>query len=1083
VVAVSQRGFELGTRGRVPFALIGVLLVLTSALFVSAVDRPQPAPEPAVDLAVERTTADARTAVRTAVAEAGVAAASDPVLTPANNEWGDVLDPETTFRDALKARIYLAARDRLGSVARTHRGVRANATLEPTPTPEALDDAIERVELEQTGPDGASVRAELSNVTVRATRNGRVVGTEQVSFSVVVSTPVLAVHDRVERFQTRLKAGVTKPGLGQRLTARLYAVAWARGYAQYGGAPVSNVVANRHVELMTNGAVLGVQRSTFGRSDPDGRQSLSKATTAVGLQDAMAKHSPDDEALDKLLQERLRSATTPTERAGVPGLTSDGTDAPPPNETVEVEVGLSADRAFRELLGDAGVNRTIDSVYSARVRTLAETDRVSGGGPDRPAPPPSSGRDWVFRTETNSTEVLSVSNARRGPDVSRPDGYHRLERHVKTVRLRHERRAVWAHNGSITATTETSTETKRVTVAVVGRHAVTSYVPANPISTVHERGGPFDGPNLADVPGNAREEVVADAGGPDSLAGRAARGALDDEPQTVRGEWPANVSSWVYRDLVELRRTVRNTSVSVSRGRIGTHEVNPPALLAADLRERRNALAGVPDTYDSVAAKADAAVRGRYLDIVVDRLDERAEDRSEREHSLSDALDHVDAPSLSRLRTTYDARRANERRSGPKPGLSDDLDLHVDGSPPYLTLTKVKEGQIAAVEGEDAPTHPLTARNVNYITIPYGDATSAVLTALLPGGSSRERKLNTAARALRAANRTLEYRANATVVERRDRLRAAVDSTTDAVRRDLRGELLAWGVGNSSEKRKRIVSDGLSQWDTLDARALALANGSAVEPLVAAAEKRASDDGWTPRRRDRVRLELRTALYDSLAEKRGKVSGSEVTAATAYTKDVARTAIQSGLSSAVEKRFNESLEEIPAGMPLAPVPGSWAATMNIWSVTVRGQYARFAVETPRRTPSVGDASLNYVRDGGNATLDIDEDGKAETLGNASRVTFTARTAVVVVVPAGPTGVGDIDGVAMETSSGWPTPGPIDRTTPWTGEEYPLSLGETNESCDNVPSPVGPIPAPENETGPGPGPGSGNDCRAESDSDL
>jgi len=1076
VVAVSRRGFELGTRGRVPFALVGVLLVLTGALFASAVERPQPTPEPAVDLAVERTTADARAAVRTAVAEAGVAAASDPVLTPANDEWGDVLDPETTFRDALKVRIYHAARARLGSVARTHRGVRANATLEPTPTPEALADAIDRVSVERTGRDGASVRAKLSNVTVRATRNGRVVGTEQVSFSVVVATPVLAVHDRVETFQERLKAGVTEPGLGRRLTARLYAVAWARGYAQYSGAPISNVVANRHVELMTNGAVLGVQRSTFGRSDPDGRQALTKAIPAVGLQDVTTKYGPDDEAMDKLLQKRLRSATTPTERAGVPGLTSDGTDAPPPNETVEVDVGLSADRAFEELLDQGGVNRTIDSVYSARVRTLAETDSVSGGRPDRPGPPSSPDRDWTFRAESSDTDVLSVSNATRGPGVSRPDGYHRLETYVKTVRLHHERRAVWYHNGSVDTTTETSTETKRVTVAVVGRHAVTPYVPANPISTVHERGGPFDGPNLADVPEKAREEVVADAGGPDSLAGRAARGALDDEPQTVYGEWPGDVSAWVYRDLVELRRTVRNTSVPVSRGRMGTYEVNPPALLAADLRERRSALVGVPDTYDSVAAKADAAVRGRYLNLVVDRLDERAEERSEREQSLSDALDDIDGPSLSRLRTTYDARRADERGSGPGGGPRGDLDLHVDGSPPYLTLTKVKAGQVAAVEGDDAPAYPLTARNVNYITIPHGDATSAVLTALLPGDSNRERKLTTAARALRAANRTLEYRANATVVERRDRLRAEVDSTTDAVRHDLRIELLTWGVRNSSGTRERIVSDGLSQWNTLDARALALANGSVVEPLVAAVEERVADDGWSTRRRDRVRLELRTALYDSLATKRGKVSGQEVTAATAYTKDVVRKTVQSGVSNAVEKQFNESVEQIPAGMPLAPVPGSWAATMNVWSVTVRGQYARFAVETPRRTPGAGDASLNYVRDGENATLDVDEDGEEEVLGRASRVTFTSRTAVVVVVPAGPTGVGDIDGVAMETSPGWPLPGPVDRTRPWSGEEYPLSVGRSDGSC-NIPSPVGPVPVPGNGTG------SGNDCRAESDSDL
>ncbi|WP_415380817.1 hypothetical protein [Halosimplex sp. TS25] len=1082
---MSRRGFELGTRGRVPFALVGVLLVLSSALFASAVDRPQPTPEPAVDLAVERATADARAAVRSAVADASVTAATDPVLTPANNEWGDVLDPETAFRDALRARIYLAARERLGSVTRTHRGVRANATLAPTPTPKALDEAIERVAVERAGPDGTSLRVTLSNVTVQATNGGRVLGTERVSFSVVVATPILAVHDRVETYEKRLKAGVAKPGFGQRLTTRLYAVAWARGYAQYGGAPIDNVVANRHVELVANGAVLDVQRSTFGRSDPDGRQALTGAMAAVGLQDLVSARGPADPGVNKLLQQQLRSATTPAESAGVPGLASGGTDAPSPNETIDVSVGLTADRAFRELLYEEAINGTIDSVYGARVRTLAATERIGGGKPDRPGPPADPDR-WEFRAETTETDVIDVSNATRGPSVSRPSGYHRLETYVRTVRLRHERRAVWYHNGSVNATTRTSTETKRVTVSVVGDHAVTPHAPDNPIATVHERGGPFDGPNLADVPERVREAVVGGAGGPDALAGRAARGALDTGPRSVDGEWPGDVSPWIYAGLVDLRRTVRNASVSVSRGKMGTHEVNPAAELAAHLRERRASLVDAPVTYPHVAAKARVAVRGRYLGLVASRLDERADEHSQREDALADALDSVGGPSLSRLRTEYDAARADDRGAGPGsdggvggPGTDPvtGLDMHVDGAPPYLTLTEVTHEDVAAVSEEDSPTHPLTARNVNYVTVPYGDATDAVLTALMPGGSSRERRLVTAARALRAANETLDHRPNATVRERRDRLRVKLDSTVDAIRTDLRRELRSLDVGNSSVQRAQIVDDGLSRWETLDERALALSNGSVIEPTVAAAEDRTTDDGWTTRERDRVRLRLRTALYDSLERKRGKVSGPAVTAATEHVKAAVRKRVKSEVSGVLEKQFNESVSEVPAGIPLAPPLGNWVATMNVWSVTVRGQYARFAVETPRRTPGAGDASLNYVRDGSNATLDIDGDGEGDVLGRASRVAFTTRTSVVVVVPAGGTGVGDIDGKAIEESKGWAVPGPVDRERPWTGEEYPLSVNGSSKDCETGEYRAG-VTGFRHGTAP-----SDHECRDESDSDL
>ncbi|WP_436909671.1 DUF7286 family protein [Halosimplex marinum] len=1050
---MSRRGFELGRRGRVPFALVGVLLVLTSALFAGAVDRPQPTPEPAVDLAVERTTADARAAVRTAVAEAGVEAASDPVVAPTNNRWGELLDPDTAFRDALKLRIYLAARERLRTVARTHRGVRASASLAATPTPGALEEAMARVGVERAGPDGTELRAEVSNVSVEATRNGRVVGTERVSFTVIVPTPVLAVHERVETYQERLKHGVTKPGLGQRLTARLYAVAWARGYAQYGGAPIDNVVANRHVELMTNGAMLGVQRSTFGASDPDGRQAMTKAIARVGLREIVASHGPNDPAASALLQEGIRTAGGPTEGAGAPGLAAGGTDAPAPNETVTVSVGLSADRAFREFVGDDGINGTVDSVFGARVRTLAATERVAGGTPDRPGPP--AGDDWQFRVESTDTDVVAVSNASRAPAVSDPPGYHRLETYVRTVRLRHEREAVWHHNGSFNRTTRTSTETKRVRVAVVGRHAPTPHAPDRPIPSVHERSGRFRGPNLADVPPKVRDAIEL-AGGPDGLARRAARGRLLEEATRIDGEWPAEVSQWIYRDLIELRRTVSEASVSVSRGRMGTREATPAAKLAANLSARRAELVDAPPAYDSVAAKARAAVRGRYLSLVIGRLERRADERAERGNAFASAIGDVGGPSLSQLRSGYDARRADGRDAGPgsgssgaaggRPGGSDgpDLEYSVDGAPPYLTLAEVTPGQVAAV---DNATHPLTARNVNYFAVPYGDATDVVLNALLPGGTSREQRLSTAARALRAANRTLEHRPNATVRERRDRLRKQLNDTAEAVEGELATALADAGIGNDSTDRDAIVEAGLDRWAALDARALAMANGSVVEPVVAAAVRR-TDDEWTTRRRDWARLGLRTALYDALESKRGKVSGPAVTGATAVVKDRVRRQVRSEISSVASRRLNRSISQIPAGLPLAPPLGNWVATTNVWSVTVRGQYARFAVEVPRQTPAVGDASLQYVRDGGNATLDLDGDGASEVLGRASKVTFTSRTAVTVVVPPGGTGVGDIDGNMVEKSAGWPKPGPSPREWPWTGETYPLSTDTTAGSSQS-----------------------------------
>jgi len=91
-------------------------------------------------------------------------------------------------------------------------------------------------------------------------------------------------------------------------------------------------------------------------------------------------------------------------------------------------------------------------------------------------------------------------------------------------------------------------------------------------------------------------------------------------------------------------------------------------------------------------------------------------------------------------------------------------------------------------------------------------------------------------------------------------------------------------------------------------------------------------------------------------------------------------------------------------------------------VSVEGEYARFAFSAAHGPPTAPGGRTTYARDGSAVRVDVDGDGEREHLGNATRVSFTAETGVVVVVPPRPRGVGDKGGTADEQSAGWPSAG-------------------------------------------------------------
>lgn len=997
---------------RVPFALVGVVLLVGSATLVGSLQEPSVG-EPDVERAMDRLDAQTQSALRDATTTAARNAARDPVTVPASTAYGTVLNSSRPFRDSLRVRIYLRVRDALDRISERRHGVDVHASVPAVDGPADLRAAKRRVAVARAGANGTSLRVRIENVTLTASRSGRVLGTQTVSPTLVVPTPTLAVHDRVQRYERRLDADPVDPGLGRRLTARLYPIVWARGYAQYSGAPIENVLANRHVALFTNAALLSLQRDVFDHSDPAGRHVLNRATAHAGLTDLLA--GTDFPVADYLLEihEGVGLSPTPPE-----ALDSAGTVDPAvrPDERVSVAVNGTADSAFLNTYRK--FEEILRRTYSARARL---TQRVRHLGTRQVQPVESPGPEWGHRRSSTQTTVTVRGRDTDAPPTPSATGRHVLGVHGRTVVFDHTTTHYWSGPERATRLTE-SREIERVavTLTLYGNHTL-GPAPTRPITAVHARGGPLDGPNLVDIRRKANERLVTNRGGLDLLAERAAVGDDVSETAIINGKRPDRLDEWVYTDLVELRERVRNISITTTRGNLATYRANPPAALASKLRQRRTDLVGVPGTYPSVAQRARIAARTAYLDALLGILEQRARTRNRSESVLREQLaagsnrTTTETP-LERLQTAYDRREAHSTA-----GMPGGLRMQVDAEPAYLTRSAVGDRRVPAIE-HGTEEHPLVARNWNAVTVPYGEVADTVVAAILGPDTTR---LRTGAQVLRSVERTDPP----TVDIDSESLEREVRTGIRAGREAARSTLAGFDLGNLRTRRK-TVRTATSRWDTTGARALAVANGS-----VASAVHEAAVERWrgqlTEQSRDLLALRLQREIDRATASNRARPTEPTVNRTTGRFREALRdriasridTAVANASRGAVEDAVGGSLARLPAGMPVTPAPGFWYATINLWRVEVAGQYVRFSVRVPRGTPDVPGGQLHYVRDAGTVRLDVDGDGRDELLGRSTRLSFRTGTGVAIAVPPGPQGVGDVDGRPVEESGGWPDPGP------------------------------------------------------------
>lgn len=1062
-------------RGRVPFALIGVLLLVGASTYAATLDTRGPSgTDRRVDAAVDRATAASWSAARASVRGAARDAAATPAVRPANTSFGRVVNDSTPFRDVLRIRAYVAARRALESTARRQGDVRVSVSLPPAPNASRLRAAKRRVSLASRA-NGTGMRVRIEGVRVRVHRDGRRVATDRRALSVTVATPVLAMHERTERYERRLNAELDEPGLARRLSARLWPIVWARGYAQRYGAPIGNVLGTRHVDVATNGAALAVQRSTFGREDPAGRHGYRRALVRASLQAATSEvnagsawvHAvvadpnqppgsdspeldvPGPDTLQDDSSSPTRSRATLADGAAVraEGATTTrpvNTSVATPDRNLSAAVGETADRAlvrFQQGTNGSSLREVVARAYDADVRlATAVEETVAGDRPTPVEPGPGAGRgaaggrdNWTL-VDTHVETVGYVAPA-EAPDPDVPDGWVGFAEFERRVTRTHEVTWTWRSGRARARTSGEWVDRYRVGVTVLGRPSVPDRIPPRPIEPVFRRGGPLGGPNLRDVPDRASERLVADRGGRDAVAVAAVTGELNRTTRTVRGSRPAGLVEWVRADVVDLRRRVRNVSVNVSRGAVATTEAAPSQRLLERLETRRPELIGAAESYDGTADRARAAARAAYLERVLGRLRAQASRKETVDAEIGGILEGLGS-SLGELRA---ARRARTRVDNPErggvEGLAGRVRLVPDGGPSYLATAGVEDSHLPAI-ARGSEYRPLATVNVNPFTVPYEQLAQEVLDAALPLGGRVP--LQQAASTLIAVNESL--RAGVSVPKLRDHraeLRAGVARSLRVYER--RSETaLAAATNLSRTDREAAVAAAIARWNDTGRRGVAAANGSLATAVAAeAAARGAADREQLAVRLGIVHLDATLAGETSVA--RPSVSRAKSVAVNALKSRVTEAAtnkVGRKLARKEAKHFGKRFASMPAGLPVAPVAGQWYFTFNVWVVRVRGAYARFAVRTERGRASAAGSETRYVREDAPVAVDVDGDGDRERLGWNERLTFSSGTAVGIAVPPYGNGVGDAGGMVYETSAAWPTPGCVRNGTCFPTRERP-----------------------------------------------
>jgi len=327
--------FALDDRARIPFAMIGVLMLVTSSTVVFYLDtQPEPKPDANTGIAMDRASASAQSAVSDGVTEALQKAAAEPVNQTADTPVGNALDDTDTVIDGpdpmyetfgpyVRLRIYLETQKNLrGNTQRIDNETVSRASLPRISYEEdEIEDAISKVDLKvgryHDDMESGTVKATVEGIEISVVRNGTEVANRTETMNVTTGTTVFALREKTQTYEDRLNAGffdselTSLQGFGQQFGARIYPLAWARAYTERLSAeskPVPtassstkfafhSIIKNYEAETLANDAIFSIQENVYGATDPREQEVMRSAWACSGAK-----------TMQKLLDARGRSS-------------------------------------------------------------------------------------------------------------------------------------------------------------------------------------------------------------------------------------------------------------------------------------------------------------------------------------------------------------------------------------------------------------------------------------------------------------------------------------------------------------------------------------------------------------------------------------------------------------------------------------------------------------------------------------------------------------------------------------------------------------------------------------------------------
>ncbi|MGA9140458.1 MAG: hypothetical protein WBZ29_09555 [Methanocella sp.] len=821
------------------------------------------------------------------------------------------------------------------------------------------------------------------------------------------------------------------------LTAASFAYTWARGYTQYAMGTPLNIVDNSHLELIANGAVLMEQGFEYNSVDPL--------------------------ALAELAYRCYGNAARPSEVNNYDLVNNSKDDLPQndtqPPEKYSFDIGEIVDHAYDNVSFGGYSQCTFEGAYTARMYVDIRRDRdyysrvnMTGTAEESAVtePQPPAAGEWRLLTRT----------FRVCRDNSDGKGY--ADRVTVTYVI--PEYSALRYFGAGKYKTSSADLADPVLAGssndVAGPYSVYSYEKDlsfgrkvfsddNFLNVIKCYEDSFDVPDGTGYFERALADIIADR---DGWQARVPAAFVNQNREFVCGpgnRYPIWAEIEADYELSDLRKTIKKEIiVDIDPMSYGG---SPAAIAQAAYRELERMYCDRYDRYldrqsyfderesygrpmyRSCGTKAIFRIREAFLEDIRRQLADAAGNCSDR---INETIDR-------RMKGTgQNASDLTGNAAGAKSYLgnqfyipfglamtlnssaefargypwTEDVTLAVDQSPSFL------DTGLHTDEETGYTVRTLRLRNICLFSpaadFPWADEIADQLSQPLIEG-------------IDAMAKSADRVANQTVVAESDRL---VEELSSGMKGELKREIVAVlgedtsisgavpqpsidrAVEHAWERRgndsKAIVSD-LSNGTLIREIADEIAGDSATAVMENAREyAEGYVDEYTEYFARRIEEKIADAEHKAIAQVTGRLKEKiQVT-----IRDFAREAGQEIARKGADVVLEKAMGKVPSGLPLLP-PYGWWATLNVWYIEVHGEIPVFTVYDadvePIPDPIFGSAAISYNRR--HQTV-YDENG--HYLGNNEPLKFTAKTSAFILVPPGMQGVGDKAGGWDEKSQGF-----------------------------------------------------------------